>query len=91
VRRFVALVGIAVAIAACFGAASVVPAANLAACITSDALAGKPVATIAIDCSTDALTVLASLLASQDPKVLTSAAFAEARRTKASLADAGAP
>lgn len=72
-------------VVACFGAGSVLPTANLAECVAADAFAGKSVAQIAIDCSSDVEAVLASLLATKDPKVQTTPAFTEARQTKAAL------
>lgn len=69
-----------VSLSACFTGKSVQPAANLAVCIANDALVGKPVAQIAVDCGTDIEQVILSLLGSSDPNVNATPAHAESLR-----------
>lgn len=71
--------------------AAAVPSGNAAACILSTALAGDSILQIAAACGADVAVVLLTLLSSNDPRVTSSAAYAEAVKAKAALGyDAGA-
>lgn len=57
---------------------AVVPSAELIACITTDALAGKSVAQMVLDCGADLASVLIALLETEDAAVKASPAYHEA-------------
>lgn len=63
----------------------VVPIAKLQMCVEGDALAGKTLAQMLIDCGPDAAAIFTTLLTSKNPKVLASPAYAEASKVKESL------
>lgn len=72
---------------ACGVVQSVAPTAvPLAACVAQDAIAKKSLLQMVADCGGDLLAVLDALLASTDPAVQQSAAYAEAARLQAGLA-----
>jgi hypothetical protein len=88
VKKLIAgVVLFAALVAACPAAGPVVaPVGNLAVCVAKDALAGKSIVDIVVDCASTLEEVIAALLSATDTPTLASKAHAEAVHLKATLA-----